>query len=337
MYRSRDPFFFTTPSDLQVEEDATVDFGIGFSLSGLMGQVLNDAGRGVGGVAVEIRSRGQKWSAVTEADGSFFVSSLVAGEYDVQADENSLPAGYSADALVEQRVTVGATSPGNAAFIARAFRSISGRVLSYDTEVARYVPVVGAQVALRGPGLTAITDPAGRYLFRDLAAGAYTLSVQNEPPRAVRLGAQPVDLANVDFQISRTAPAPEVATVKVQPVVPSEPRALASGARPLPYGHGSETPRAPRPVSGLAERHNILGRQLTKAGRYLEAIVELTEAIRIAPDFALAYNARGFVRVMLHDWGRAIEDLDNAIRLKPGYANAYQIRAIARRAAAGAH
>ena len=60
-----------------------------------------------------IRSRGRKWSATTEADGSFFVSSLVAGDYDVQADEDSLPAGYSADASCEpQRVTVGAIIAG---------------------------------------------------------------------------------------------------------------------------------------------------------------------------------------------------------------------------------
>ena len=113
VYRSRDPFFFTTPSDLEVDEDATVNFGIGYSLSGLTGHVLNDAGQGIGGVTVVIRSRGLKWSAVTDGDGSFFVASLVAGDYDVQVDEDSLPAGYSAEALVgAQRVTVGASSPG---------------------------------------------------------------------------------------------------------------------------------------------------------------------------------------------------------------------------------
>ena len=38
MYTSKEPFFFTTPADLEVDEDATVNFGIGYSLSGLMGQ-----------------------------------------------------------------------------------------------------------------------------------------------------------------------------------------------------------------------------------------------------------------------------------------------------------
>lgn len=212
IYHSRDPFFFTTTSDLEVDENATVDFGVGHTLSGLMGQVLNDAGQGIPGVTVLIRSRGLKWSAVTEADGSFFVSSLVAGDYVVQADEDSLPAGYSAEALAgPQRVTVEATSPGKATFSARAFRSISGRLLGYDTKAGKYVPVSRAEVILREPNLIAKTDSGGRYLFRNLAAGSYTISVQNEAQtfnHIVHLGAQPVDLINVDFQLSKPGPLP---------------------------------------------------------------------------------------------------------------------------------
>ena len=121
LYSAQVPFFFTTPSDLEVDEDATVDFGIGYSLSGLMGQVLNDAGQGIVGVSVVIRGRGLERSAVTEADGNFFASSLVAGDYDVQADEDSLPAGYSADALIApQRVKVEVSSPGKATFTIRS-------------------------------------------------------------------------------------------------------------------------------------------------------------------------------------------------------------------------
>lgn len=207
MYRSHDPVFFTTASHLEVDENATVNFGIGYSLSSLMGRVMNDAGQGVAGITVLIRSRGLKWSTATEADGSFFVSSLIAGNYDAQLDEDLLPAGYSMETLVEpQQVTVGASMPGHATFTVRAFRSISGRVLSYDSKAGQYVPVIGAQVILREAGLTTVTDVTGRYLFRNLAAGSYTVSVQNEPltsTHTVRLSAQPVGLINVDFQISR--------------------------------------------------------------------------------------------------------------------------------------
>lgn len=352
-YSSREPFFFTTPSDLEVDEDATVDFGIGHSLSGLMGQVLNDAGQGIVGVTVVIRGRGPERRAVTEADGSFFASSLVAGDYDVQANEDSLPAGYSTEALfATQRVTVGVSSPGKAAFTFRAFRSISGRVLSYDIAAGQYVPVNRAQVTLE-PGLTTSTDSVGRYLFRDLPAGSYKVSLQNEPqtpPHAIRLGAQPVDLMGVDFQISRPVPpqSPAAGVLPMNPepiaakVVHGEPQTSTGTVRlgfpsvdliylpapPLKVHSSSVTALESK---SAARQHNILGRQLTKAGRYREAIVELTEAISIAPDFAVAFNARAFALVMLREWAQAIEDLDEAILLNPSYGNAYAIRAIARR------
>src|SRR5205807_3337835 len=139
-----------------------------------------------------------------------------------------------------------------------------------------------AQVILREPNVTAITDAVGRYLFRNLAAGSYTISVRNEAQtlsHTVRLSAQPVDLINVDFQLSKPGaadvPAPAVSLL---------------------------TPQA------TAQEHNMRGRELTKAGRYREAVAELTEAIRMAPDLATAFNARGFALVMLHNWVRAIAD-----------------------------
>jgi hypothetical protein len=328
-YGSREPFFFTTPSDLEVDEDATVNFGIGHLLSGLMGQVLNDAGQGIAGVMVMIRSRGLKWSAATEADGSFFVSSLAAGDYSVQIDAESLPAGYSTEAIGEpQRVTVGASSPGKAAFTERAFRSISGCVLSYDSLAARYIPVINAQVTLHEPGLNTMTDLTGRYLFRDLTAGSYTISVQNDVhafTHTVRLGAPPVDLINVDFQINTTGPpdvpAPEGSEASVVSLVP-----LVLPVKPQPLAAN-----ALDSISVTAQQHNIIGRQLSKGGRYRAAVVELNQALRIAPGFALAFNARGYALFMLHDWARAIEDLDAAIRLNPSYGNAYRIRAVAKR------
>jgi hypothetical protein len=223
MYRSHDPFFFTTASDLEVDQDATVNFGIGYLLSGLMGQVMNDAGQGVAGITVLVQSRGLKWSTATEADGGFLVSSLIAGDYDAQLDEDSLPAGYSTETLVEPlQITVGASTPGHATFTVRAFRSISGRVLSYDSKAGQYVPVIRAQISLRESGLTTMTDVTGRYLFRDLAAGSYTVSVQNEAQaftHTVRLSAQPVGLMNVDFQISRLG-SPHIPAAAVLPVGP---------------------------------------------------------------------------------------------------------------------
>jgi tetratricopeptide (TPR) repeat protein len=139
----------------------------------------------------------------------------------------------------------------------------------------------------------------------------------------VRLGRSPVDLPNLDFQIGpgQAAGAEPAATSPVPPPLPVAP--AAQPQIPVLKSLG--------PVAATAEQHNILGRQLTGAGRYREAVVEFTEALRLAPDFALALNARGYALVLLHDGARALPDLDQAIRLNPKYANAYRVRAAARK------
>ena len=68
-------------------------------------------------------------------------------------------------------------------------------------------------------------------------------------------------------------------------------------------------------------------------GKYQQAVAELSEAIRLQPNFTLALNARGFSYYLLRDYTKALADLDEAIRLDPKYVNAYQNRALARRAA----
>jgi tetratricopeptide (TPR) repeat protein len=48
-----------------------------------------------------------------------------------------------------------------------------------------------------------------------------------------------------------------------------------------------------------------------------------TEAIRLKPDFAEAYNNRGFARAAKGDLDGALKDYAEAIRLKPDFADAY--------------
>ena len=77
-------------------------------------------------------------------------------------------------------------------------------MLAYDSKAGAYVPATHATVTLRKLGLVVATDPMGRYLFRDLPSGFYTISAESgvqTSTRTVHMGAQPVDLTNVDFQL----------------------------------------------------------------------------------------------------------------------------------------
>ena len=55
-----------------------------------------------------------------------------------------------------------------------------------------------------------------------------------------------------------------------------------------------------------------------------------TEAIRLKPDYVIAFNNRGLVRSDEGDLDGAIKDYTEAIRLKPDYADAFNNRGVAR-------
>lgn len=81
-----------------------------------------------------------------------------------------------------------------------------------------------------------------------------------------------------------------------------------------------------------AKQHELRGRELLKKGKYREAVTELSQAIGEKPDYALAYNARGYAYYLMRQYPSALADLDEAIRLNPRYLNAYQNRSRARKA-----
>ncbi|MGA9564295.1 MAG: tetratricopeptide repeat protein [Candidatus Korobacteraceae bacterium] len=60
------------------------------------------------------------------------------------------------------------------------------------------------------------------------------------------------------------------------------------------------------------------------------ALEDYDEAIRLKPDYAYAFNNRGAARFNEGDSDLAVEDFDEAIRLKPDYAEAFSNRGLAR-------
>jgi tetratricopeptide (TPR) repeat protein len=61
--------------------------------------------------------------------------------------------------------------------------------------------------------------------------------------------------------------------------------------------------------------------------KYDWAIADFTEAIRLRPDFATAYTARGYTSAAKKDYSKAISDVSEAVRLNPLSASAQGLRA----------
>lgn len=79
----------------------------------------------------------------------------------------------------------------------------------------------------------------------------------------------------------------------------------------------------------FAEAYNNRGIAYRKKGNHTCAIADYTKAIELKPDFAKAYNNRGNAYSDKGNYGRAIDDYTKAIKLKPDFINAYYNRGIA--------
>ncbi len=101
-------------------------------------------------------------------------------------------------------------------------------------------------------------------------------------------------------------------------------KALLAKARPAkPLSQNSQS------ISG--ETYFLRGNAKYELGLYHEAISDYDTAIRLEPDYALAYVTRGLAKHSLKQYDAAIADYDTAIRLKPDYAAVYISRGLAKR------
>jgi tetratricopeptide (TPR) repeat protein len=75
-----------------------------------------------------------------------------------------------------------------------------------------------------------------------------------------------------------------------------------------------------------AESFYQQGADLYKQKQYDQAIDAFTQAIRLKPDYAVAYNDRGIAYDDEKNYDLAIQDYNQAIKLNPNYANAYNNR-----------
>ncbi len=80
-----------------------------------------------------------------------------------------------------------------------------------------------------------------------------------------------------------------------------------------------------------AQAYNNRGLAKNNIGNRQGAILDYNEAIRLNPKYSLAYYNRGLVKYKLEDKHGSIADYNKSIRLNPDFADAYNSRGIAKR------
>jgi hypothetical protein len=204
---SDEPFFFTTDSPATVDMNATADFGINFAKGQIFGFLLNDAGAGIGGVTVELKGEKLTHRVQTGLNGKFAFTGLAPGNYSVATLPDSYPPGYALQDLAAQTVAVEPGKPASAQFTIKALRSIAGRVLVYDKATLQTVPLAGVTVRLKELSLEAKSGAGGAYIFRNLAAGTYTVAIEHEGreiTRTVTLEPPPASIRDIDLNAGTT-------------------------------------------------------------------------------------------------------------------------------------
>lgn len=78
----------------------------------------------------------------------------------------------------------------------------------------------------------------------------------------------------------------------------------------------------------VAQVYLARGEALSGARSYAAAIEAYSQAIQLKPDFAEAYNDRGFAYYLRGNAERAIADFTRAIELRPNYPKAYNSRGV---------
>jgi uncharacterized surface anchored protein len=193
--------------------NATIDFGVNFAKGQIFGYLLNDAGSGISGITVELKKScgtaapgcapeaGIRRVATGE-NGKFSFTGLVPGDYSIASVPDSYPPGYALQDLLARTITVESGKPASTELKVRALRSIAGRVLVYDKTTLQTVPLPGVTVRLKELSLEVKTGPTGAYIFRNLAAGVYTIAIENdgkEITRSVTLPSGPANQRDIDL------------------------------------------------------------------------------------------------------------------------------------------
>jgi hypothetical protein len=196
-FQSNKPFWFTGPSKTVASINVETNLGVRFAAAELIGYLKNDAGEGVQGAQIAVWGVSQKLNVQSDGDGRFAVPGLGAGEYTVAIDPNSLPPGYFLEDLKSEKVELQNGAPKTLEISVRALRSLSGLVTEYSATLGKYIPVPGMVVELAKLSRKTVTNSSGGFVFHDLPAGSFNLTVSGDEAgesRQVTLPSEPTNI-----------------------------------------------------------------------------------------------------------------------------------------------
>ena len=181
--------------------------------------------------------------------------------------------------------------------------TVEGRVSLPDERAA-----AGVRVTLMGRGgvnRVGLTSDSGRYEFRELPAGKYSVAAEsiNEPAYAS-------DPAEADTAYAGTGRL----TVNLSLRAPGATSGDAS-RKAATVSVAEATQRVPKAARRAYER----GVKLRRDGREGEALASLTRAIESFPDYFQALSERGDLLVARRELPAAAADFERALRVNPRY------------------
>ena len=202
-FKSERPFWYTTPSKVSAEPDSVVSFGIVYPSAQIVGYTVDDTGGALPGIAVSIRGPQGETRLTADQTGKFVARLTQSGTYVAEVNAETVRAGYALDDLQPLTITLGDGESKKISFTLPAIRALAGKVQSYDASQGEYVAVTNAVVRLEELNRQAISDGSGRYLFRNLPAGLFTITVNGQRYDQVDVSASP-QLIRKDIRLSGT-------------------------------------------------------------------------------------------------------------------------------------
>jgi hypothetical protein len=318
------------------------------------GFVREEEGRGDLGVEGIVVMLDQGRSVTSDSAGHFHFAEVPEGVHRIGLSMEELLADFDPGPHKEGAVAVAPGKAARADLEVIRLATIHGQLngpqdASLDTVVIR----------LAGSGRYTTPDAKGNFNFYNVRQGRYTVAIDEKTlpqyaaltsPATVEVAVNSATPAAVRFQFEIRLPDKPVRriVIKQAEAVSTPPLPRVEAQPPLEAAQKPSTPPVAPEKHAAVEVQTIqshatagtprvlqavqAGRGFTQQGQYAKALIQLTEALRLDPDYAQAYNARGFVYYLQRNYGAAVDDFNAAIRLNPNYANAYELRGLARKA-----